>query len=410
MKLVAALFLLAAVAHADEHALIGLKRGHGVEEMGRALDAVGVTHWKKLRAIDVYKVPLAWALHARLRQDAAVAFVEPDELVAPAVIPNDPQYGNQWHLPKVECPQAWSRSKGAGITIAILDSGIDPTHPDLASKLVAGWNTVDNNVDTRDVYGHGTKVAGAAAAVTNNAEGVAGVAWASPLMPVRVSQVSGSAFLSDMAEGLTWAADHGAKVANLSFEGDIVASSQTVTNAAQYAMARGVVVVVSAGNCGCDKPNVENPYMTHVGSTDARDGLSGFSSRGAYVDLVAPGTMILTTANGGAYVAVAGTSFAAPVVSGAFAILKAWKPTAGPDELIAALEGTALDLGPAGHDNSFGAGRIRVDVALGALGVPATPTPTRTPTPFPTFGIPTPTRTPDWVCRLVGPVWKQRCK
>ena len=301
----------------------------------------------------------------RLRRRADVEFVEQDAAHAPADVPNDPEYANQWHLPKIGAPAAWTTTHGSnGIVIAILDSGVDGAHPDLASKMVPGWNTYQNNADTADVYGHGTKVAGAAAAATNNALGVAGVAWDSSIMPIRVTDTAGYGYTSAMASGITWAVDRGASVINLSFE--TMASSATVRSAAQYAMSRGALVVVAAGNCGCDDPTAENPYVLSVGATDSIDGLAGFSARGAFVDVVAPGVMIKTTVRGGGMANVAGTSFASPVVAGVAALLMSVNPSASPDEIASWLEGTALDLGAVGHDSSFGAGRVRVDLAVAA--------------------------------------------
>src|SRR5690606_11975288 len=112
---------------------------------------------------------------------------------------------------------AWDYTTGQGVTIAILDSGVDPAHPDLKDSLVPGYNAFDNNTDTRDVYGHGTKVAGAAAMAGNNLVGGTGVAFKSWIMPIRVTDTAGYGYVSTMANGIVWAADKGARVANLSF-------------------------------------------------------------------------------------------------------------------------------------------------------------------------------------------------
>ena len=127
-------------------------------------------------------------------------------------------------------PAAWDTRTGGGVTIAILDSGVDTTHPDLEAQLVPGWNAYDNNSDTSDVFGHGTQVAGTAAAAGNNSIGVAGVAFGAKIMPIRVTDTSGMGYASSMANGLTWAADKGARAANLSFQG--VSGSSTVLSAA----------------------------------------------------------------------------------------------------------------------------------------------------------------------------------
>ena len=133
---------------------------------------------------------------------------------------SDPSYSSSWALPKIQAPTAWDSANGSGVIIAILDSGIDATHPDLASNIVPGWNIYDNNANTSDVTGHGTTVAGAAAMVANNGTGSAGVAWGAKIMPVRIGSPQGTSILEYRGRrALYWAADHGARVANCSFSG-----------------------------------------------------------------------------------------------------------------------------------------------------------------------------------------------
>ena len=173
---------------------------------------------------------------------------ERDMLLKPEATADDPYYASAWHLTKIGAPTAWDVTQGENVTIAILDSGVDATHPDLASRLVPGWNFYDNNSNTSDVYGHGTQVAGAAAAASNNALGVASVAGMARIMPIRVTDTAGMGSLSQMASGITWAADRGARVANLSFAA--AGGYATVQNAAQYMKKKGGLVVTAAGNTG----------------------------------------------------------------------------------------------------------------------------------------------------------------
>src|ERR1051326_6885063 len=149
----------------------------------------------------------------RFQAQAEVEFAELDHLQLLAGMPNDPYYGSEWHLTKINAPTAWNSTTGGNsVIIAILDTGVDGTHPDLGSKLVPGWNFYDNNADTSDVNGHGTAVAGTVAAATNNGVGVAAVAWNCQLMPVQVASAEGWTSDSALATGVTWAADHGARV------------------------------------------------------------------------------------------------------------------------------------------------------------------------------------------------------
>lgn len=335
-----------------------LYRDHGasfVEEIGQ-----------NTRVVRIRVPALALeALKRRMERRPEIKFVEKNYVFEPALLPNDLQYASQWHLPKILAPQAWDLTQGAsGAVIAILDSGVDATHPDLAGKLVAGYNTYSNSTDTVDQFGHGTEVAGAAGALTNNSEGVAGVAGAAPLMPVRVTDAMGRATSASIANGIVWAADHGARVANLSFNG--IAGNTTIRTAAEYAYNHGTLVVAASGNCACVDPTPENPYILSVSATDETDSLAYFSSTGAFVDLSAPGTNILTTARFGLYAAESGTSLASPIVAGVAALMFSSNPALTPAIVTQLMEATAFDPGGNGYDQGFGHGRVEAFAAVSA--------------------------------------------
>ncbi|MBK4735073.1 S8 family serine peptidase [Noviherbaspirillum sp. DKR-6] len=297
---------------------------------------------------------------AQLKQNPHIQFAELDRKIRVNFTPNDPYLGSEWHLAKVNAAAAWDGSKGAGVTIAILDSGVDGSHPDLVPNLVAGYNSYDNNTNTADACGHGTAVAGTAAAAMNNGAGVAGIAGAAKIMPVRVAYFDTSynecyAYYSTVANGLTWAADHGAKIANISYGG--VASSSAITSAAQYMKSKGGLVFVSAGNNGTQDSTAPNASMIVVSASDQNDNLYSWSTYGSFVTLAAPGD-VWTTSNGGGYQEWMGTSFSSPLAAGVGALVMAANPSLTPDSIQNILQSTALDLGAAGKDIYFGYGRV----------------------------------------------------
>lgn len=306
-----------------------------------------------------------------LRHHPHLKFAELDRAVYPALIPNDPYYTNEWHLPKIGAPLAWDSSQGEGITIAILDSGIDSAHPDLAAQIVPGWNFYDNNSDTTDIYGHGTRVAGTAAAIGNNGIGVAGVASQSKIMPLRITDTNGYGYYSMIAQGLSYAADHGARIANVSFQD--MTSSYSVRSAAQYLKDKGGLVMVSGGNTGKLENYTVTTSMIPVAATDVNDNRKIFSSYGDYIALAAPGDTIWSTQRGGDYVKSTGTSFASPVAAGVVALMMAANPELGSSEIENLLFSTAVDLGETGRDPFYGYGRVDAAAAVQAAMI-ATPT------------------------------------
>jgi len=339
---------------------------------GRALDvlhAVGAELLDEIPGGGLHRVgvPAAAqdAVQRALERRPDVLFVERHQLLPPTLIPDDPGFDQQWHHAVVRSDQGWNWMLAAGEIIAILDSGVDATHPDLADAVLEGWDFWDGDGDPSDVHGHGTAVAGVAAAVTNNGEGVAGMAWEAAILPVRVAGPDGWASTWTIAQGLDYAVAQGAGVANLSFGG--LASSQTVLAAAQSAVEAGTVVVGSAGNCGCTQSWPESPWILFIAATTGSDGLARFSTRGAFVDLAAPGQGMVTTAFGGGYASVSGTSFSAPLVAGLVALVLANEPTLTPAKVEERLGSTAVDLGAAGWDPAFGHGRVDVPTAVGLL-------------------------------------------
>lgn len=346
--------------------LVQPKPGLSDDELGKILTGHGGKSIGKIDAINVHIVQLPTnvsekAVVALLAKNPHLKFAELDWKIKPQMTTNDPYFSSAWHLTKIQAPTAWDTATGGGVTIAILDSGVDSSHPDFAGKLVSGWNFYDNNSNTADVYGHGTQVAGVAAAASNNSVGVTSVAGGANIMPIRVTDTSGMGYLSMMASGITWAADNGARVANLSFEA--AGGYATVQNAAQYMKNKGGLVVTAAGNSGAQQTFSYSDVVVVVSATDSNDAKTSWSNFGDFVNIAAPGTGIWTTTNGGGYAAASGTSVASPVAAGVVALIMDANPSLGAAEVENVLFSTAQDLGTAGKDTYYGYGRVNAAAA-----------------------------------------------
>lgn len=353
---------------APRRLLVGARAGLSVAEVAKIASVHGGKS-RRLGPPDVYVFDLPAtasekAVAATLARHPQLKFAELDLLAIPALTPNDPYAGSEWHLGKLGLASAWDAAQGSGVTIAVLDTGVDGTHADLAGHMAAGWNFYDNNGDTSDVNGHGTAVAGAAAASVNNGVGVAGMAGQSLIMPVRIADANAYAYWSTVAQGLTWASDMGARVANISYSG--VAASATVQSAAQYMRARGGLVVVAAGNNGIDEGIAPTTSMIVVSATDANDQKTSWSSYGSFVSIAAPGQDIWTTTRGGGYQAWWGTSLASPVVAGVVSLMMSARPAMSNTQLESLLYSSSTDLGAAGRDSYYGWGRVNAAAAVQA--------------------------------------------
>ena len=281
--------------------------------------------------------------------------------------PNDPQVPSQFALNKIGASGAWARTHGsASIRVAVLDSGVDVTHPDLVGKvdMIAGCGLYPSSQDDRK---HGTEVAGIIAATPNNGLDMAGIGWDTRILSVRVL-TSGVGSAADVAMGIRCAADNGVDIMNLSLQG---AFSQAVADAIVYAQAKGALIVAAAGNAvgyGID-PTIpqfpaDQPGVMGIASTDSTDSLAYYSYRGPWVDLAAPGDYVTALAPGGGTTVVRGTSFSAPYVAGAAALIKAAFPGITSAGIKKRLENTATPIPGTGTD--FLHGRLQIDAALAA--------------------------------------------
>ena len=266
---------------------------------------------------------------AALQNDADVEAVELDYVMSALVTtPNDPRYSAQWHLPKIQANSAWDITKGTTArTIAIIDTGVDMNHADIKSKLVAGYDFVNNDTSAHDDHGHGTHCAGIAAGLTNNALDAAGVDWNARVMPIKVLSASGSGYTSDIVEGVYWAVDHGAHVISMSLGGG--AFTQSFQDAINYAWNNGRIVVAAAGNSNTSAKHYPAAYanVVAVASTTSTDARSSFSNYGTWVDIAAPGSSIEALRLGGGTTVMSGTSMATPVVAGVMSL--AWSKNTG---------------------------------------------------------------------------------
>ncbi len=326
-------------------------------------------------------------LQTTLNTNPQVELAEMDKPIQPAQTPNDPYLNSQWHLQKIGAQQAWNITTGnPATTIAILDSGVDPTQPDLAAKLQNGWNFYDDNANTTDLSGHGTKVAGVAASITNNGIGVASIGYQCSILPVKVTDPNGYTTYSMLPKGLVYAADHGAKVAVISFE---VNGASALNTAAQYFIEKGGLVFTAGGNTGNYIADPSNPYTISVSGTTSTDG--NYGSYGPYIDLSAPAIGIYTTINGGGYGAVSGTSFATPLTAGVAALMFSANPNLTPANVESILKASANDLGAPGYDQVFGYGRINASYALQLATNQTSTDPVTVDTTAPTVAISSPT-------------------
>lgn len=329
-----------------------------------------------LRIVEVAPGDTREAIEA-LTASPAVEYVERDVVVHGfETVPNDTLWGEQWGPALVEGPSAWDLSRGTPkVVVAVLDTGVDPAHADLQGALIPGYDFVNGDPDPTDDEGHGTAVAGVIAARTNNATGLAGICWTCSLMPVKVLDASGSGSMADVAAGIVWAVDRGARVINMSLGGP--QSTQALADAVAYATARGAILVAAAGNEGASAASYPAALdgVVSISATTVSDALYSWSNYGSWVDVAAPGCNVAPYV-GGSYVNFCGTSSATPAVSGIVGLALAAKPGATAQQVQNALVSSAVPLGGAVQH-----GRVRASEMLRILGVrapAAAPVPTRT--------------------------------
>ena len=323
----------------------------------------------------------------RLDRNPNVVYAEPNFLLSATATPNDPFFADEYGLHNtgqsggtsdadIDAPEGWDAAglaafpDSGGVRVGVIDTGFDRTHPDIAGKLAAcatsftaGVAIVPGVCD--DDNGHGTHVSGTISANTNNAAGVAGVAFNSPIVSCKaLATAAGVGLTSDIANCLNWTANQGVKVISMSLGGG---ESSTLQAAVRNAVAKDILLVAAAGNDGDSTANYPAAYpeVMSVAATDRNDQRASFSNANADVEIAAPGVAILSTFLAGTYIELDGTSMATPHVSGVAAVVFSQSPGISASSVRSRLTSTADDLGPAGRDQSFGFGRVNLCKAVG---------------------------------------------
>jgi subtilisin family serine protease len=373
-----------AAEHVPGRLLVSYQPGTTPDQAAAAESAAGAHLSSTIDALGVrvLAMPADRTDHAlaALSRNPHVGYVEYDFVArAAAVTPNDPYWSKQWGSAKTMTNTAWTTSTGSSsVVVAVLDTGVDYNHADLKGAFSGGYDFVNNDSTPADDYGHGTEVAGVIAARGNNGIGVAGECWTCTIMPVKVLNSSGSGSYSGIVNGITYAADHGARIINMSLGG--TAGSSTLQNAVNYAWNKGVLLIAAAGNAGTTDFNYPGAYdpVVAVAASDSRDARYSWSSYGSWVEVAAPGCDE-TTALGGGYAEPCGTSFASPMTAGIAALMASANSSASNATLRNALINNTDSVG-----SYVIHGRVNASKALAAVGssapapAPSSPAPSST--------------------------------
>jgi serine protease len=362
----------------------------------------------KYQPIKVVKTPPGKSINqliAKFKKDPKVEYAKPNYIIKATMIPNDPLYSYQWHFYNstyggINMPTAWDKSQGQGVIVAVVDTGVAYENygkyglaPDLANtNFVPGYDFINNDTHPNDDEGHGTHVTGTIAQSTNNNLGIAGIAFSASIMPVKVLDNNGNGTYVQVADGIRYATDHGAKVINLSLGGAV--PDPYLESAVQYAYNHGVTIVAATGNDGAnqvDYPAAYDNYVIAVGATRFDEAVTYYSNYGSSVDITAPGGDLTVDQNGDGYVdgvlqqtfashqpknfgyyLYSGTSMATPHVSGVAALILARNLNFTSDQVRNFIQSTAEDHGISGWDQYYGWGIVDAAAAVPNLSISLT--------------------------------------
>jgi len=363
--------------------------------LARVAELGAIGHGRSASVLSTRGRPVATVID-ELEADPAVAYAEPNYLfslpndevagatpaddlgvlgTATGLVVTDTQTAGQYSLDRMRVRDAWKRSTGGSNLVAVLDTGVQAGHRDLRDRVVRGYDFVNNDSSATDDNGHGTWVAGIIAANANDGYGIAGISWKDRILPVKIMSASGTGSTADLAAGITYAANRGADVINMSVGG--FPYSQVIQDAVNNAWSKGAVLVGAAGNNNRRETFYPASYehVVSVSATQVEDEFSNWSSYGPKVDVSAPGSSVVTTnctaaacmhEDWGSHTYISGTSFATPNVSGVVALLMARYPAKTPAQIVSRLLGTVDDLGYKGREDRYGLGRVNAYRALGA--------------------------------------------
>lgn len=300
----------------------------------------------------------AKTIYPKLASIPQIDIAVPNYILSIQDTPNDPLYPGMWNLTQIKMSSAWNTTHGSAKSIiGVVDTGADYAHPDLVQTVIKGWNFVGNNNDPKDDNGHGTHVAGTIGAVTNNGIGIAGVTWGAKVLAVKACDANGDCDTTQVAQGIKYAVDNGAKIINISITGDGICQG-TYSDVVSYAASKNVLIVAAAGNhnknASLEIPGTCSKVLA-VGAVAASGARAGYSNFGGKVAIAAPGgdkgssacteaTCIVSTALGGGYEARAGTSMASPHVAGVAGLLVSLRPDLSANQIAKCLTDNAVKI------------------------------------------------------------------